>query len=230
MNVEGVVAVVHGGRAGQPSTEGIPVPFSLRQVLERAHSTPEAIEIAKSQRVMVSHILFVADSEGRFAVVERAPNAAPYVRGGAETIAVTNHFEGPLAADPKNIAIRRTTTTLARRVRAEELLSAIEPHSATPARVLSILRDHRCAGDASCALGDRRAIDALVATHGIVADTTDRILWVSAGPALSGKFVRLDLRVLLAPDHDPAADVEPETLPEDPTVGSMRRPNGAPKE
>ena len=89
-----------------------------------------------------------------------------------------------------------------------------------------MLRDHQCAGDASCALGDRRAIDALIATHGIVADTTDRKLWVSVGPHLAGRFVELDLRDLLAPGHDPATDPVPASLPEDPAAAEWQSLGG----
>jgi hypothetical protein len=78
-----------------------------------------------------------------------------------------------------------------------------------------MLRDHECAGGVACSLGDRRAIDALIATHGIVADTTDRTLWVSAGPHLSGAFVRFDLKAIFAADHDPTRDPAPLVIPED---------------
>jgi isopenicillin-N N-acyltransferase-like protein len=217
MNAEGVFLAVQGARAGQPSTEGIPVTFAAREALAHAHDTPEAVAILSAQPVMISHIVFVADGEGRFAVVERAPGAAAYVRASTDSVAVTNHFEGPLAIDPKNLRIRETTSTLARRQRADELLQRIAPHSAGPEAALAILRDHGCADglntDETCALGDRRAIDALIATHGVVADLTARVLWVSAGPHLSGRFVRLDLRTLLAPSHVASADLEPETMP-----------------
>jgi isopenicillin-N N-acyltransferase-like protein len=224
MNAEGVVVTVHGGRAREAVAEGIPVAFSLREVLQHAHDTAEAVEILRSQHVMVSHIVFVADGAGRFAVVERAPGEAAYVRDAKTrgTLAVTNHFEGPLATDPKNIHVREVTTTLARRTRVDQLLAEVAPHTATPRRALAILRDHACVGDAACSLGDRRAIDALIATHGIVGDATDRILWVSAGPHLLGRFVGLDLRVLLAPDLDVSAVPEPETLPADPILSERR--------
>lgn len=137
-------------------------------------------------------------------------------------MAVTNHFEGPLAPDPANVRVRATTTSIARRTRADELLAGIAPRSATPARALAMLRDHGCAADPRCPLGDRRSIDALIATHGIVADTTARVLWVSAGPHLSGRFVRLDLRELLSDGHDPASDPEPDTMPEDPIMTDGR--------
>jgi hypothetical protein len=230
VNAEGVALVVHGGRAGTPSVDGIPVAFSLRDTLERAHDTEEAVSILSSQPVMVSHITFVADAAGRFAAVERAPGATAYVRATERSTAVTNHFEGPLASDPKNLAVRATTSTLARRARVDELLAGVAPRSATPETALAILRDHRCADDAACSPGDRRAIDALIATHGVVADLTDRVLWVSAGPHLTGEFVRLDLRSLLAAGHGSSDDGAVETMPADPALShgahGAARPTG----
>ena len=218
MNAEGVVVVVHGGRAGVPVAEGIPVAFALREVLEHAHDTGEAVDILRSQHVMVSHIVFVADGSGRFAVVERAPGIAAFVRDAKShgTIAVTNHFEGPLAGDPKNLRVRATTSTLARRARIDELLAGVAPHTVTPRTALAMLRDHECAGSEVCALGDRRSIDAFIATHGVVADATDRVLWVSAGPHLSGRFVKVDLRASFAAGAQEPSTAEPETMPEDP--------------
>jgi hypothetical protein len=225
MNLEGVTVVVHGARAREPRTTGEPVVFMLREVLERAHDTSEAIEILKGQDVMVSHIVIVGDARGHFAAVERAPGEPAFVRdrwADPDRVAVTNHFEGPLADDPKNQAVRANTTTLPRRARLDELLHEVGPHEADVPRAIAMLRDHTCAGGVECELGDRRTIDALIATHGIVADTTDKILWVSAGPHLSGRFVRFDLKVELSPTHDPFADTAPETIAEDPILADGR--------
>ncbi len=217
MNAEGVFMVVHGGRAREPRTQGMPVAFSLRQALEHAHDADEAVAILSAQDVMVSHIVFVADGAGRLAVVERAPGVQAYVRRASGTIVVTNDFQGPLATDPKNLQVRTSTTSLARAERAGELLSSVPPQGGSPVVALRILRDHGCSSG-SCELGDRRSIDALIATHGVVADATARLLWVGVGPHLSGKFVRIDLREMLSPDRAPAGDDDPETLPEDPIL------------
>jgi isopenicillin-N N-acyltransferase-like protein len=222
MNLEGVFVVVHGGRAGEPRAEGMPVAFSLREVLGRAHDTQQAVDLLRAQEVMVSHIVFVADGRGRFAVVERAPGAATYVRDTGRSAFVTNDFEGPLASDPKNRRVRDTTTSVARAERLEQLLARLAPGTGSVPAALDILRDHGCAADDQCELGDRRAIDGLIATHGVVADATERTLWVSVGPHLSGRFVAVNLRALLAADHVPASDPEPETMPEDPILRDGR--------
>jgi hypothetical protein len=228
MNAEGVFLDVQGARAGEPTAEGLPVVLSTREALAHAHDAAQAVAILRAQPVMVSHLVFVADGGGHFAVVERAPGVPAYVRESHESLALTNHFEGPMAADPKNVRVRQVTSTVARRDRADELLARIAPASARPADVLALLRDHQCAGGEGCPLGDRRAIDALIATHGVVGDTTARVLWVSAGPHLSGPFVPVDLRRLLAlsPDgalHDPSGDPEPEIMPADAVISLPMR-------
>jgi hypothetical protein len=225
MNARGVAVVVHGGRAREPRTVGEPVAFMLREVLERATDTREAVAILKTQSVMVSHIVIVADATGRFAVVERAPGVEAFVRdtfADPDRVGVTNHFEGPLANDPKNVAVRTGTTSIARRQRLDELLAGVGPHEGDIRRAVEMLRDHRCAGGTSCEIGDRRTIDALIATHGIVADTTDRVLWVSAGPHLSGHFTRFDLRTIFADGHAPETDVTKELIPDDPILHDGR--------
>ncbi len=220
MNLEGVAIVVNGGRAREPVTEGEPVIFMLRDVLEQAHDTDEAIAILSRQDVMVSHIVFVGDARGHFAVVERAPGVPAFVRHETDPsrVAVTNHFEGPLAQDPKNLAVREHTTTLPRRARLDEMLANVGPASVDAEGAVAMLRDHACAKGAVCELGDRRTIDALIATHGIVADTAAKALWVSAGPHLSGKFVRFELPRIFAAGHDPVAEPPPPTIAADPIL------------
>ena len=222
MNREGLAVVVHGGRAGPVHKAGVPLVFSMRGVLEQAKDVDEAAAILSREAVMVSHIVIAADAKGHFAVVERAPGSPATVRrdfADPSRVAVTNHFEGPLAADPKNDSVRRNTTTLARRARLDEMLAALGPSEGDVPRAVAMLRDHRCAGGAACALGDRRAIDALIATHGIVADTTAKVLWVSAGPGLSGQFVGFDLNEAFTATPDAPPSPAP-TVAADPAAES----------
>lgn len=222
MNVEGVSIVVHGARAKEPVGEGTAIVFSLREALSRARTTDEAVELLSRDRIMVSHMVFVTDAAGRFAVVERAPGAEPHVRRGSERVALSNHLEGPLASDPKNQRVREQTTTLPRRARMDELLAALSPGEVDAARGVSMLRDHTCAKGEACAPGDRRAIDAFIATHGFVADLTERVAWVSVGPHLSGRFVRVDLRATLTHASDGGVPGEDAFVDPDPALTDGR--------
>jgi len=211
VNEAGVALVVHGARAKKSEASGEPLVHTMRDVLGLAHSTEEAIAILRARGAMVSHMVMVADASGDAAVVERAPGVAPWVRRGTDQLAVTNHFEGPLASDPQNRWVERETSTLARRARLDELLGAMVPR-ADVADAIALLRDQRAPGGAELPRGDRRAIDAQIATHAVVIDATERIMWVSEGPHLAGRFVRFDVGRLLR-NAAPLDDGEPAFLP-----------------
>lgn len=220
MNAEGLALVVHGGRAREPRTAGEPVIHTMREVLGRARSVPEALALLEATAPMVSHLVMLVDASGEAAIAERAPGAPMFVRRGRGKVPLTNHFEGPLADDPRNRRVEAETSTHPRRARLDERLAGLPPNASVEA-VVDLLRDKRGPGGEALPLGDRWAIDALIATHGVVMDTTARSLWVSEGPHLAGRFLRFDLVRLLDPAHDPANDsTELEAVPADPLVAS----------
>lgn len=223
MNLEGLAMVVHGGRAGEPRALGEPVVHALRRVLSEAGDSEQAARLLALRTPMVSHIVVVTDARGKSAAIERAPGSPDAVRWLPARAATTNHFEAGLRDDPKNLRVREKTSTLPRRKRADELLRALPGGAVTPLAAAGLLRDRKAPGGSPLPLGDRRAIDALIATHGVVMQTGARTLWVSEAPHLLGRFRPFQLRRLLAADYDPARDTAPaELLPEDELLSSGR--------
>jgi isopenicillin-N N-acyltransferase like protein len=220
MNVEGLALVVHGGRAGEPRTRGEPVVHALRRVLSSARTTDDAIVAFAEQTPLVSHIVIAADAQGHLARIERIPGRPVHAAPLPDRAAVTNHFEGPGAADPKNARVREKTSTLPRRKRADALLAAKPAEHVGVADAVRLLRDRRSPTGEPLKLGDRRAIDALIATHGVVLDTTARTLWVSESPHLLGRFVAFDLKRHLAENYDPAVPAEFPSISQDPLLTS----------
>lgn len=218
MNAEGLALVVHGARARTPQPVGEPVVHTTRDVLAHARTTAEAIEIVRQRPAMVSHLLMFADASGDVAIVERAPGEAIHVRRGRGKVPLTNHFEGPLATDPANIRVERTTSSRPRRMRLDELLEKL-PAGSNVESTVALLRDKKAVGGVELPLGHRRTIDAIIATHAVVMDATERVLWVSEGPHLLGRFIRFDLARLLDPAYEPQ-DEPLVTLPEDPVYRS----------
>jgi hypothetical protein len=221
MNEAGLALVVHGGRAKESRSDGEPLVHTMRDVLGLASSTDEAIELLRRREPMVSHLVMLADAGGRVAIVERAPGEPPFVRPGAGKVGLTNHFEGPWADDPANLQVKRETSTLARRARLDELLARLRP-GATVDDAVAVLRDRRGVGDTPLPTGDRRAIDALIATHGVVIDTTARVMWVSEGPHLLGRFIRFDVGRLLAKSYDPKTEHEVVATEPDPLLSATK--------
>ncbi len=218
MNAEGLGLVVHGGRAREPRAEGEPVVHAMREVLGRAKRVDEALAILRAKEPMVSHLVMLVDAAGGAAVAERAPGAPLHVRRGRGKLPLTNHFEGPLEADPANKIVETVTSTKPRRMRLDELLGNLSS-GASVQDLVDVLRDRRGVGGAPLPLGNRKAIDALIATHGVVMDATARVIWVSEGPHLVGRFLRFDLARLLDPAFDPGQDAEePAAISEDPIL------------
>ncbi len=217
MNLEGVAVVVHGGRARDPQASGEPVVHALRRVLSEARDSSEAARLLGERAPMVSHIVIVTDARGESLVIERAPGEKDSVRRLSSRAATTNHFESALGRDPKNLRVREQTSTLPRRARGDRLLADLaEGQAITPAIAAKLLRDRDAPDGPALPLGDRRAINALIATHGVIMQTGARTLWVSEAPHLLGEFRAFDLRRLLAADYDVEADtVALETLPAD---------------
>jgi hypothetical protein len=84
-------------------------------------------------------------------------------------------------------------------------------------RAVELLRDRRGTGGAALELGDRRAVDALIATHAVVMETAARRLWVSEAPHMLGRFLAFDLPTAFA-DDGASAEGPSGTLPEDPLL------------
>jgi isopenicillin-N N-acyltransferase like protein len=219
MNLEGLAVVVHGARAGEVRAKGEPVVHALRRVLSTARTLDQAVAALKAGEPMVSHVVIVMDASGQAAAVERIPGEPPFVHRLEGRQVVTNHLLGPGAEDPKNQRVRERTTTLARYRRGAQLvLRAPAPFDARVA--VSLLRDRKALNDKPLELGDRRAIDALIATHGVVMNTRDKVLWVSESPHLLGRFVAFRLPELFAPGYVPRADEARDSVPADPFATS----------
>ena len=215
MNAAGIWVSVNGARAGTPDAAGVPVVFTTRAILENAHTLDEAIALAARDAPMTSHMLLLADgASGESAVVERAPGHTAAVRRAAVTV-LTNHYASPaFTDDPKDAYVREHTSTLARDARLRELIARSDGRI-DPAAAVTILRDRDAVGDAPLPLGNRNAIDALIATHSVVADLTAGVLWVSEGPHTLGAYRRIDLRARLAggtPPDEPSGDIAVDPL------------------
>jgi hypothetical protein len=111
------------------------------------------------------------------------------------------------------------TSTMPRSRRLDEILANLPP-GATVQDAVAVLRDKKGIGDEKLPLGDRRTLDALIATHGVVLDATAKVLWVSEGPHLVGRFLAFDLGALFHSAYSPAAAPDPAVIPPDPIAES----------
>ncbi len=195
----------------------MPVELLMREIMEQARSVSDVVRMVKETPVLVPDFYLVGDGKtGESAVIERSPHRIEVRRAHTDVSLLTNHALSPaFSSDAENDRLKRYLTSGARYRRLEELVrrnrGAIDPK-----RALEMLRDKRGAGGEQLGLGNRNALDALIATHSVVVDATSMILWVSEGPHLLGRYIGFDLRKELRGEERAA----PADLPADPISDS----------
>ena len=168
---------------------GCPVSLVVREVLQYAVDLDSAIQIIQRSDVFVADSFLLADGKtGDAVVVEKTPAASATRRLHNGLLLQANHFESPsLSPDRGNLRYMRDGTSMARRRRLAELLTR---HSGQldPQRTAEILRDRLGVGDVDRGLGHRATINPMIATHSVIADVTQGVLWVSRGRHQLGAF------------------------------------------
>jgi tetratricopeptide (TPR) repeat protein len=219
VNARRVYVSMNAARTDDPFRPGIPMAFLLREILENANDVKEAVAIIRKHSVMVPEAILIADGKAPEAVVvELSPKQVVVRRAKGSAIGVANHLlDKKFTGDASNNWLRRYLTSDERYKRLLQLLKRFGGRIDVKTAAL-ILRNRTAVDDEPLGLGNRNAIDALIATHGVVVDLTEMVLWVSQGPRLIGPFVAVDLKPLFSM---PLASVQqPEPIPADPLEGS----------
>lgn len=211
MNDAKIAVSVNACYTKLPWGTGTPVALMLRQVLQYASSLDEAADLISKTHVCVSDAYLVADGKtGRAIVVEKSPDRTAVRRPGEgeDTLICANHFLAPEMVDlAGNREQMRNGTTVARFDRMQSLLK--EQHGTlSPEACATILRDRKVPGDVPAGLGNAASINCMIATHAVVMDVTEGVVWVSASPHQLGAFIPFGLddfenpngAVAIAPD------------------------------
>ncbi len=204
----------HYRRIGTPST------LVALKILQHAKTADEALAILRESTLFITDIFVLLDSHaGKLYRIEKSPLAMEVLPLEGPSI-VANHLVGPrFADDPTNLFRRNELTSEARQVRGEALLRSAFPAGRLAAKrdegtILSVLRDKGEIDGQPLALGNRNAIDPLIAAHSVVFDGDDQTLYVGKGPGVSGEFLGFDL----AASFRSGRPVRRGSLPSDPRV------------
>ncbi len=206
VNQAGIGVALQAAASDSPIRPGAPMIFIAREILESARSLDDVEQILEARKGFVSEAVLVVDGEhGEAAVFEVTPTDVDRVPVGTH-LAQSNHLRGRHKDDGMNARRMEHGTTVARLDRMQALLDA-GPVDTT--RAIELLRDR---GE-GLVDGDERAINADIASHGVVIDATARTITVGAWPNVAGEFVRFRLDDLLADRMDgevvaPADDPE----------------------
>ena len=214
MNREGVSVTVNGAPSDLPAETATPVAIVAREIMEKAHNLPEALDILRQAHVFVSTIWLVGSRvDGKFVVVEKTPETTQVREPNGDSIVCPNHFETPALRDGYvNTNYMAEATSVSRDTRMKELIR--EAQSKIDAiEAAKFLRDRNLPGGVFAGNENRATINAFIATHATVMDLTDGIFWAASPPHQLGKFVAFDVN-----DFD--RELPDRTIAPDPVLAS----------
>ena len=194
MNDQGLTVTINAGKSQFPLIAKTPVSLVTREILQYASTIDEAIAIAKKREVFVSEAIFVGSAKDKkAAIIEVSPNNfGIYEVENSNQLICANHFQsGAYRQDKKNQKHILESHSQYRYERMEELLE--ETQKVDPKIAVDILRDREGLNDEKIGYGNEKALNQLLAHHGIVFQPEDLLVWVSSNPYQMGEFVAYDL-------------------------------------
>ncbi|MRI00824.1 acyl-CoA--6-aminopenicillanic acid acyl-transferase [Kriegella sp. EG-1] len=195
MNDQGLSVTINAGKSDFPLIAKTPISLVTREILQYASTIEEAIAIAKTREVFVSESIFIASAKDKkAAIIEVSPkNFGVYEVENTNQLICSNHFQSAAYAnDKKNKEHILESHSQYRYERMEELL-AMQP-KITPEIAVDILRDKKGLDEKEIGYGNEKALNQLLAHHGIVFKPEDLLVWVSSNPYQLGEFVAYDLK------------------------------------
>lgn len=194
MNMEGLTVTINAGKSDIPWVAKTPIAILAREILQYAKNIDEAIAIAKKREVFVSESIMIGSAnDGKAVLLEVSPNHfGVYDVANSSELICANHFQSDIYKDDKNNSKHILESHSKYRFdRMEELLD--ESEKVTPAEAVKILRDKNGLKDKSIGFGNEKALNQLLAHHGIVFKPKQKLVWISANPYQLGEFVCYDL-------------------------------------
>lgn len=197
MNDQGLSVTINAGKSSIPWVAKTPISILTREILQYASNIEEAIAIAKKRQVFVSESIFIGSAADNRAIsIEVSPkNFGVYEVENSNQLICSNHFQSDAYSDDKkNLKHKAESHSQYRYERMEELLSEIP--KITPEIAVDILRNKEGLNDKAIGYGNEKALNQLLAHHGIVFKPEERLVWVSSNPYQLGEFVAYNLNTV----------------------------------
>lgn len=195
MNDQGLTVTINAGKSKIPLVAKTPISIVTREILQYASTIDEAVEIAKKHEVFVSESIMVGSAnDGKAILIEVSPtNFGVYEVENSSALICSNHFQSDnYGNDRRNLKTIEESHSQYRFDRMSELIS--EEEKVNPTEAVAILRNRKGLNDTELGFGNEKALNQLLAHHGIVFQPTDLKVWVSSNPYQLGEFVYFDLK------------------------------------
>lgn len=201
MNSAGLTVTLNAGKSSIPWVAKTPISIVAREILQYARNFKEAIAIAKKHPIFISESLMIGSAEeGRAILIEMSPHKFDvFESDNANYLLCTNHFQSiAYQSDKRNQKqIEESHSSYRYELLAEQLQ---QQDKLTAPKVAAILRNRNGLKNKEIGYGNEKALNQLLAHHGIIFQPQKRLVWVSANPYQLGEFVCYDLNKIFA-DH-----------------------------
>jgi tetratricopeptide (TPR) repeat protein len=220
MNEHGLTVTLNAAASDPPLAVKTPIAILAREILQYASDIDEAFAIAQKRETFVSETIMVGSAkDGCSALIEKTPRKTVLYRSADEKLICSNHYQSPeFAHDKANLENIRTSDSPYRFRIMEELFARYG--AVNPAEAALMLRERNGEAGTPLGLGNQKAVNQLIAHHGVIFKPQERKVWVSAPPYQLGAFVCYDLNEVFSrfPEISESTPmhVPEETIPADP--------------
>ncbi len=222
MNEHGLTVTLNAAKSSIPNGAKTPISILAREILQYARTIDEAYAIAKSRQTFVSESILIASADDKAAaIIEKSPDRLDIYRPNDSRLTCANHYQSEtFKNDEVNLQNIHDSDSEYRFERLNQLLESNFPIN--PRESVEILRNQKGINDAELGLGNPKAINQLLAHHGIVFQPEKRLLWISTNPFQIGEFVCYDLNEIFSDDNPLAGSLAIDSLniPADPFLNS----------
>jgi hypothetical protein len=193
MNDQGLTVTINAAKSDVPNASATPVTLVTREVLQYASTIQEAYDIIQKRKMFVAESFMIGSAkDARASIIEKTPEDVDSFNAQGNHLLSTNHFLGnKLGVTQLNQLHVQTSASPYRFKRLAELLDRDEINSIE--KTAAILRDQKGLSDKDIGLGNEKAINQLVAHHGVIFQPEKKLMWISTAPWQLGKFVCYDL-------------------------------------
>ena len=194
MNNEGLTITINAGKSKIPLIAKTPISILTREILQYAKNIEEAIAIAKKRKVFVSESIMIGSAlDNKAVLIEVSPNNfGVYEVQNSNQLICSNHFQSDNLKDGK----RNQTQILNShsKYRYDRMIQLLdENRKINPQIAANILRNKEGLNNLPLGYGNEKALNQLLAHHGIIFKPEQKLVWVSANPYQLGEFVCYDL-------------------------------------
>lgn len=194
MNEQGLTVTINAGKSKIPMIAKTPISILTREILQHAATIEEAIAIAKKTAVFVSESIMVGSAfDNKAILIEVSPKKMDvYDVPNTNQLICSNHFQSDaFKNEEQNQSQIANSHSKYRFDRMQELFA--ENPKINPKVASRILRNKDGLQNIPLGYGNEKALNQLMAHHGVIFKPKEKLVWVSANPYQLGEFVCYNL-------------------------------------